>query len=295
MSRKKGFTLIELLVVIAIIAILASIIMPALGRAREAARRAVCIANLHNIGLMVLMYANDNDQFLPWFTYYPEAHFEKFMPEWPIRTEWIGTMTKDYWGGRTRIFLCPSLDRKKANVGPAHEWLVGPSTCQPFQDTGEPRANNYLGESGPCQPDPYDAVRWQAPYMLLTNHPQVTHQYGERIDTTAMPGDSIIGGDQVTTQTYDPAPNAEETFFRGKHIGGLEVSFLPAYYLYAHNHDVAGGPSSEWLGYRYPLAGMNTLRLGGDVAWRDANELQWCLDGTLTETGGINGAYTVVY
>jgi len=62
MRRKAAFTLIELLVVIAIIAILASIIMPALGRAREAARRAKCISNLHNIGLMIHMYAADNKE-----------------------------------------------------------------------------------------------------------------------------------------------------------------------------------------------------------------------------------------
>ncbi len=66
MRRTKGFTLIELLVVIAIIALLVSILLPSLQRARELAKRAVCMANLNGIGKAFALYASEGDDRWPW-------------------------------------------------------------------------------------------------------------------------------------------------------------------------------------------------------------------------------------
>ena len=65
-GRRGGFTLVELLVVIGIIALLISILIPVLGRARDQANRVACMSNIRQIGIAFRFYAADNKDWCPW-------------------------------------------------------------------------------------------------------------------------------------------------------------------------------------------------------------------------------------
>src|SRR5215212_5564833 len=90
-KNRTAFTLVELLVVIGIIAILISILLPALTRARESANRAACLSNLRTIGQVMLIYANTNKDQIPLGTIksrYQEAYWVRLdisstTPAWP--------------------------------------------------------------------------------------------------------------------------------------------------------------------------------------------------------------------
>jgi prepilin-type N-terminal cleavage/methylation domain-containing protein/prepilin-type processing-associated H-X9-DG protein len=80
-GRRRGFTLIELLVVIAIIGILAAMVFPVFARARESARKAVCLSNVKNIALAMNMYLSDyNDTFPP---------TETNQEAWDLMDKWL--------------------------------------------------------------------------------------------------------------------------------------------------------------------------------------------------------------
>lgn len=95
--KRKGFTLIELLVVVAIIAVLISILLPALGRARDQAKAMVCMSNLHNFGQGLHMYGFEYNDWLPKYDStlsvvywgWNDGLATGYVPDIKLRRQWI--------------------------------------------------------------------------------------------------------------------------------------------------------------------------------------------------------------
>ena len=131
MKKTKFFTLIELLVVIAIIAILASMLLPALQKAREAAKAKSCMSQQKQIGLALGMYQSDNNEYFPGsYIWTPEAvmtwiqalsfYAQIFTNVRDMQNNSPGyTIGNDTWNKnikRYKIFLCPTQQKTIINV-----------------------------------------------------------------------------------------------------------------------------------------------------------------------------------
>ena len=105
----KGFTLIELLVVIAIIALLMSILMPALNKVKAQAKGTVCKSNMRQIGIAANLYLEDWEQFIPRGTGSVDPWFQVFMPYLSQRP-----INNDY--RNVKIYRCPSYPDRQQTV-----------------------------------------------------------------------------------------------------------------------------------------------------------------------------------
>src|SRR5687768_10778865 len=130
-SRGSAFTLVELLVVIGIIAILMSILLPTLGRARESARRATCLSNLRQVGMTFRFYAMNNRDQVPMGYRAKNKQFNSMFYGSTKKAVLFGWMYRAGLIRSPEVFYCPS------NNDPQSMFNSGTNPWPP-KDDGDP-------------------------------------------------------------------------------------------------------------------------------------------------------------
>jgi prepilin-type N-terminal cleavage/methylation domain-containing protein len=202
----KGFTLIELLVVIAIIAILAAMLMPVLGRAKENGRRTACASNLRQLGLALAIYAADNQDVLP-------------LPQQPS-ARWPAQLQHGY--RNFKLLVCPTDASARAVVS------APPVTNADFA----PRSyliNAFADYYADLLGQPNTPSSWKSTPAFLRMkdsaipHPAETVTFAEKADEAVAFEVNIF---QTPTGSYlkDVAENRHSNPTRAARVGGENFS-----------------------------------------------------------------------
>ena len=193
---KRRFTLIELLVVIAIIAILSSMLLPALSKARDRVKSAACQSNLKQIGVCVMNYANDYNGYLP-----QDASVHSY---WRfLLAPYAGLNASSYSDVilTTKIFRCPS-------------WIDKGGILKSYE-SGYGWNLNYLGFKG-------FASQGYREYVSISEV--------KKASETCMSGDSSDYSSDAASHpeeyTFFCVPSWGPKFTSSRHMGGLNVLWL---------------------------------------------------------------------
>jgi prepilin-type N-terminal cleavage/methylation domain-containing protein len=207
--RRTGFTLIELLVVISIIALLMSVLLPALSRARESAKQLVCRSNLRNIWTGVVHYSLDNEDRVPFMedANITDPNADPFDPE---QKTTVGRVLMPYVNGGS--WRCPSAIRGYPQAAGAEGWQM----TYWFRSAGEigkgvPFDDMPWGTGAPLDPIVSNYVNFDGrPFRLLSGrrHTPTNKQAPNRDEvgpwTFSFPiiADLIVGDEMLGRPRY---------------------------------------------------------------------------------------------
>ncbi len=264
----RAFTLVELLVVIGIIALLISILLPALGRARRQAVQVQCASNLHNIGIALLNYAQDNRQKFP--QYY--AVQGQTAPSTVNGGNWLWDLeagARDalmHYGAPRTMLYCPR-NADAMNVNGLFDYSVTPTTpaTGPLPDQYGFAVLGYAFLMTRADPSGYpnsevNPTNLAPPYKW-------NYQSSLTVRNTAWPYPTVVS---TPTQARAPLASQTEIVFDPTISTGTNpatASFGNIQGGYSTSHQ-----SAHWYG-GLPLGG-NVLFMDGHGEWRAFKQMQ---------------------